>query len=580
MKRLFSTLVLAIVATTAVMAQSTFQSALKASAKKGSTIYGVVECDGKPMAGVAVSDGYQISLTDKKGVYQLQSAKRNGNVFITIPSGYEAPTSVESCDPIPQFWADLTADAQTPERHDFSLKAVENKKHVMLAITDVHLSNQLGDIEQFNTVVMPRIREEVEKYRSQGIPVYTMCMGDSSFDLYWYDFLFDISDFRNALRKNNYPTTMFHTMGNHDNDGATEPSAETDFNATAKYRKAFGPTYYSFNIGGIHYIMLDDIFYHNEPNPKAKKGGNIAGSRNHTSGVSAEQMEWLKKDLALVTDKSTPIVVGMHCPVYRFRKDTGTELMSYFHNSERKRDMAPALEFSALFKEFEQVHYVSGHTHKLYTSRCKLDTSHPILANTIDHNVGGICGAWWFTGAHGGLHLAPDGAPAGFKVFTIEDKNIEWYYTSANDGSEKQFRSFDLNEVSKYYANSGEMQVFLKNNNKRTTFAKVKPNRVAIHIWDWDPQWTISVKENGVELPVEHRPMENPQYTLSYYVPKTVWRRDLSVPRYNTAEKTPHMFHVVASAPDTTLEITVTDPFGRTYTETMVRPKEFSKMMR
>ena len=580
MKRLFSTFVLAILATSAVMAQSTFQSALKASAKKGSTIYGVVECDGKPMAGVAVSDGYQISLTDKKGVYQLQSAKRNGNVFITIPSGYEAPTSVESCDPIPQFWADLTADAQTPERHDFSLKAVENKKHVMLAITDVHLSNQLGDLEQFNTVVMPRIREEVEKYRSQGIPVYTMCMGDSSFDLYWYDFLFDISDFRNALRQNSYPTTMFHTMGNHDNDGATEPSAETDFNATAKYRKAFGPTYYSFNIGGIHYIMLDDIFYHNEPNPKAKKGGNIAGSRNHTSGVSAEQMEWLKKDLALVTDKSTPIVVGMHCPVYRFRKDTGTELMSYFHNSERKRDMAPALEFSALFKEFEQVHYVSGHTHKLYTSRCKLDTSHPILANTIDHNVGGICGAWWFTGAHGGLHLAPDGAPAGFKVFTIEDKNIEWYYTSANDGAEKQFRSFDLNEVSKYYANSGEMQVFLKNHNKRTTFAKIKPNRVAIHIWDWDPQWTISVKENGVELPVEHRPMENPQYTLSYYIPKTVWRRDISVPRYNTAEKTQHMFHVVASAPDTTLEITVTDPFGRTYTETMVRPKEFSKMMR
>ncbi|MBQ7856114.1 MAG: calcineurin-like phosphoesterase C-terminal domain-containing protein [Alistipes sp.] len=580
MKRLFNLLTLLVLAATSVSAQSTYTSTAKVSPKRGTTIYGVVECDGKPLQGVAVSDGYQIVLTDKKGTYQLQSAKRNGNVFITIPSGYEAPTSTETFDPVPQFWAHLTADSATPERHDFTLKAVNNRNHVMLAITDIHLSNQLGDLDQFNNVVMPRIREEVEKYRKQGIPVYTMCMGDSSFDLFWYDFLFDIADFRETLRQNKYPTTMFHTMGNHDNDGATPQSEQTDFEATAAYRKAFGPTYYSFNIGGVHYIMLDNIFYHNEPNPKAKKGGGMAGARNHTSGISAEQVEWLKKDLALVADKSTPIVVGMHCPVYRFRKPGGTELMTYFHNAERKRDLAPALEFSSLFKEFEQVHYVSGHTHKLYTTRCKLDTSHPVLANTIDHNVGGICGAWWFTGAHGGLHLAPDGAPAGFKVFTMNDRNIEWYYTSANDGAQKQFRAFDLNEVSKYYAASGEIQVFLKNHDKRTKFSDIKPNRVAIHIWDWDPEWKISVKENGKELPVVHRAMENPQYTLSYYIPKTVWRRDLFVPRYNNVERSAHMFHVTASAPDTTLEITVTDPFGRTYTEIMERPKAFSKLMR
>ena len=571
---------LALCTALSAMAQSTFTSSLPAKPKKGTTIYGTVECNGAPLAGVAVSDGYTIVTTDKKGVYQIASEKRNGNVFITIPSGYEAMTSTETFDPIPQFWADLKADAQTAERHDFELKAVDNHNHVMLAITDVHISNQLDDLKQFNSVVMPRIREEVEKYRSQGIPVYTMCMGDSSFDLFWYDFRFDIGDFRKAVCDNKYPTTMFHTMGNHDNDGATQPTAETDFNATARYRQVFGPTYYSFNIGGIHYVMLDDIFYHNEPNPSAKTGGNIAGSRNHSSGVSTEQLEWLKKDLALVTDKSTPIVVGMHCPVYRTKQHNGTELMSYFHNSERKRDLAPALEFSELFKEFEQVHYVSGHTHKLYTTRCKLDTSHPVLANTIDHNVGGICGAWWFTGAHGGLHLAPDGAPAGFKVFTINDKSIEWYYTSADDGAQKQFRTFDLNEVGKFYAESGEMQVFLHNHTKRTKFQSVKPNRVAIHIWDWDPEWKISVKENGVELPVTHRPMENPQYTLSYYIPKTIWRRELFVKRYDTPEKTRHMFHVTASSPTSTLEITVTDPFGRTYTETMERPKAFSKLMR
>ena len=58
-----------------------------------------------------------------------------------------------------------------------------------------------------------------------------------------------------------------------------------------------------------------------------------------------------------------------------------------------------------------------------------------------------------------------------------------------------------------------------------------------------------------------------------------VWRRDLKKNMF-TAETTAHMFHVVASAADTTLEISVTDSFGRTYTETMVRPKAFSKNMK
>ena len=79
MKRILNLLLLLAVFATAT-AQSTFQSALKAKAK--ANIYGVVECDGKPVAGVPVSDGYQIVLTNKKGQYALQSEKKNGNVSL------------------------------------------------------------------------------------------------------------------------------------------------------------------------------------------------------------------------------------------------------------------------------------------------------------------------------------------------------------------------------------------------------------------------------------------------------------------------------------------------------------------
>ena len=168
MKRLLTTLcALAIAAN--LSAQSTFISTLKAKPTKGATIYGTVECNGAPLEGVAVSDGYTIVKTDKRGVYNLASQKRNGNVFITIPSGYEAP--VAQGDVIPHYWAALTADPQTAERHDFTLNKVDNDRHVIMAITDIHISHQLDDIEQLKQIVMPRLRAEVEKYRSQGIPV-------------------------------------------------------------------------------------------------------------------------------------------------------------------------------------------------------------------------------------------------------------------------------------------------------------------------------------------------------------------------------------------------------------------------
>ncbi|MBQ2418279.1 MAG: metallophosphoesterase, partial [Alistipes sp.] len=298
------TLTLSLILALTASAQSTFVSTLKAKASKGATLYGTVECNGTPLEGVVVSDGVEVVKTDKKGVYNIPSQKKTGYVFISIPSGYEAMT--EGSDVVPQLWAVLAAESQTVERHDFNLKKVDNDKHVIVAVADIHLANKLNDVATFTNSFIPSLKAEIEQYKSAGIPVYTLCMGDSSFDTYWYDYLYDITDFRKTLQDVAYPTQFFNTMGNHDNDGATPCDENTDWNASAKYRKAFGPTYYSFNIGRIHYIMLDDQIYHNEPRPDAKMGKGIVGSRNHTTALTRAQLDWLAKDLATVTDKNTP----------------------------------------------------------------------------------------------------------------------------------------------------------------------------------------------------------------------------------------------------------------------------------
>ena len=68
MKKTLNLILMLLVAAT-VSAQSNFSSALKAKAEKGANIYGIVECGGVPMEGVAVSDGYKVVLTNKKGQY-------------------------------------------------------------------------------------------------------------------------------------------------------------------------------------------------------------------------------------------------------------------------------------------------------------------------------------------------------------------------------------------------------------------------------------------------------------------------------------------------------------------------------
>ena len=570
MKRVFI-LTLAIITALTTTAQSHFTSTLAAKAAKGATIYGTVECEGKPLEGVAVSDGYQIVKTDKQGLYNLTSAKRNGYVFITIPSGYEAMT--EGTDVVPQFWAELTADPQTAERHDFNLRAVNNDKHIIVAVTDIHIANRLNDQTVFTESFIPSLKAEIEQYRKQGIPVYSINMGDSSFDLYWYDYNYDIADFRKTLATAGYPTQMFATMGNHDNDGAVPYGPDVDFLASAKYRKAFGPTYYSINIGKIHYVMLDNIIYRNQVKEGGKKGKNIVGSRNYDIAFTREQLDWLAADLKDV-DKSTPVVLAAHSPIFRYANYMDAPVAIRLPEEQQQ-------EFVSLLKDFKTVHILSGHTHRNRCCYGKRDTTKPEIANITEHTVVAVSGARWHTSAFGGPQIGVTGDPAGCKIFPIDGTDIKWYFKATEFDSSTQFRCFDMNQVRKYYQENGEIKVFLNHYPKRTNYANFKgENVVMINVWDWATDWKISVTENGRELEVVRKKRENPQYMVTYDIPKRLWMFDLNTKSSAKKSQHPHMFFVETSSPNSTIEVTVTDSFGNTYHQTMERPKPFHANMK
>ena len=525
--------------------------------RPGATVKGIVYTGDKPLKGVAVSDGVSITLTDAEGRYWLPTDKRSGSVFISIPSGYE----VSADGVFPRFWAALEAPAGEVERHDFPLTEVDNDRHVMLAVTDIHLSNQNSDLEQFCTRFIPDVKQVAAGFGDT--PVYTLNMGDSSWDAYWYSNRYSLKDFRRTMNIVGYPSQMFCAMGNHDNDGATIHSDSVDFAASAPFRKIIGPRYYSFNIGKVHYVVLDNLIYVNTPKKSSGSDG-IAGKRDYIRRVDPVQLEWLRRDLALVKDKSAPVVVAMHAAAFRYKFVTD-EVQPGFSQP------AYSEELKACFDGFKDVHFVSGHIHRNLLSR--------VNEHLIEHNMGAVCGSWWRTGANHFQMLGPDAGPNGYTIFTIDGKRMEWTYRSIEDG-DKQFRACDMNEVARYYAASEDLAEFLKHYPERRDFRKeAGRNRVYINIWCWEPAWKLSVKENGRELPVTREQTEDPLYVISYDVPQSVWKGRYPAD-YGTRNKQHNLFVVEASAPDTTLEIEVTDAFGRVYRETMIRPKAFGPQMK
>ena len=546
---------------------------------KGTTVYGRVLLDGEAAQGIYVSDGRNIVWTDKNGWYSMASDKSSSTVFVSFPGGTEVPVEKG----MPQFWQPLNTDDAEVERHDFTLKSVSNDSYAFLAVSDIHLANLNDDAAQFSGPFMSRINEERDKYISKGLPVYCLNGGDSSYDRYWYEYLYAIEDFPKSLASVDFPMAMFSAMGNHDNDGGVEREGDVDWKASERYRRTMGPTWYSFNLGQVHYIVLDNIVYRNDEGRIDSYEG-ISGKRNYDCWIRDDQMDWLRRDLETVTDKGTPLVVLMHAPLFNHKNEVDSAPII----SRMKKDGSTAeellKEFSAVFRGFDQVHFISGHSHKIRTTKGADDTStFPDLANITDHNVSGVCGVWWQTASRGGLTLSPDSAPAGFETFIVNGRELEWYFVSTDDGAERQFRVFDLNEVRNYWNSNGEVKAWRKHYPEREDYSKIEDNEVLIHVWAWENGWSIKVEEEGRELPVEALKAENPQFVISYQIPKASWEDNGEKrwpDKYAKPTLCPHFFRTRASSASSTLTVTVTDLVGRSWSESVSRPKPFSKQMR
>lgn len=511
----------------------TYNVSAEIEVKDGNNVYGVVSCDGRGIADVVVSDGVEVVTTDGDGVYQFRSQKKHKYVFVSVPSGYEAMSE----GVLPKFHTQLVKGVSEAERVDFPLVEVDGQEnHTMLVFGDMHLADRTNDRSQFAAFTA-----DVNEYlaANQGDKVYGLTLGDMTWELYWISNSYGFDEYVSEIN-NIRGLQIFHTMGNHDN----EMEATGDFNPEIQFKKKLSPTYYSFNIGKVHYIVLDDILANYDGTDK----------RAYADEITSEQMEWLKKDLSYVST-SVPLVVASHAPVYG---DGG----GYSLNN------AAALE--ALLSSYSKVHIFTGHSHKMYNID-KLADKH-----IFEHNAGAVCATWWWSGKESGIHVAQDGAPGGYSVVDIAGTEFSWQFKGTDYDIDHQFRTYDRNSIALKAAtytpsaNDGKKAEF------ETTAADwVNPsdaNEVYFNIWNYDPSWTIEVTENGKKLSWEKVSMRDPLHLVAYNAARLNKNAGLS---FGTSV-TKHIFKVTASSATSTLEFKVTDRFGNVYTETMNRPKEFS----
>ncbi|WP_337656466.1 calcineurin-like phosphoesterase family protein [Alistipes sp.] len=516
----------------------------------GTTVYGIVSSAGVGVENVVVSDGAEVTVTNEKGIYQLKSAKKWGYVFISVPSGYEVP----SVGVLPQFHRALKNSADVVERADFKLEKVDGQdSYKIFMLGDMHLANRTGDLGQF-----AQFTSDLTDYmtRHKGEKMYALTLGDMTWDLYWYSNSYYFPQYLNTINSQIKNLQIFHTMGNHDNDFQTR----SDYDAAVKYVDQICPTYYSFNIGKVHYVVMDDI-------DCSSYDGST--SRNYVTSLSAEQLDWLAKDLSHVA-KTTPVVVAMHAQVF-YPTTSGFKIDHDQVNTLRLFDILDGYT----------VRFVTGHTHKLFN----VTPDAPIVDghNFREYNSGSVCASWWWSGnLTPGIHIGTDGTPGGYGIWDVTGTDFQCLYKSTGWPEEYQFRSYDLNNVHFSMADvplmPSDISASVKNAYMQyvNAYPQNNDNEVLINIWNWNSDWTLSVvDENRKTLP----------YT-------EVWAYDplhiaaLSVKRFNNAglkstpsfitDKFTHFFKVKADDADTDLVITVKDEFGNEWTENMQRPKAFS----
>lgn len=518
------------------------------------TIFGQVLCEGKPLANVPVSDGVHIVKTDSLGQYTIASHKFQNVVFVITPSGYEPVCNKRI---LPKFWSVLNKKREVAEKHDFHLVKRDQRKHRILFMSNLSLHNANDDLLQFKNRTIPAARK-IAKEGADSVATYTILLGDISNGGMWYSREFDVDDAVSLAASLRYPTMLYTVMGDQDHDGAVPGTGLTDYKSERYYVLSCGPKYYAMNIGDVHYITLDNTVFRNEPGD-GKYPAEIVGKRNYDRFVTSDQLDWLRKDLALIEDKEQPIVVCMHHPAFTTNNK---------HRISKRFSEAKYVDsLTNCFAEFKNVHFITSGTMNRRISNPKE------LPNITEHSLASTSGDHWRTGNHGYQSIHNDGTPAGFEIFDVNRRDISWHHRTES-GETKSFRVYDIKSVGDYYRDDLTIQNMLREYPKSFINYSLKEFEKYIYVnwWGAEDGAQLEIFEDNKPLRVRQIMHNDPLYVATGSA--TRMKNSQNKPRFGR-NNCQHLYRAVRTSLTSTIRVRTTDPFGRIEEETFTGNKPF-----
>lgn len=354
------------------------------------------------LSGVAVSNGREVTVTDRNGRYELPIGQDNP-VFVIKPSGYK--THVDENN-LPQFYylhkpngspqtkePGVAPTGKLPRSVDFGLTAQEEEENFKILVFGDPQVRSTEEVDYFNRGIIAELEN------ASGYP-FGISLGDLVFDK---PELYD--PYKKAISKVGIP--WYNVMGNHD----VNRDAETDSLSDETFERHFGPSTYSFNYGKAHFIIIDNIVF-----PHAGAGAKYRG------GINEAQLDFIKNDLKYVP-KDNLVVLAFHIPIKN-------------HNGSDAFITEEKLHLFRLLKDYPNTLSLSAHTHQ---QRQDFFTKEDGWLQEKAHhhfNVGTTCGNW-----HSGKLLengAPlatmtDGTPKGYAILSISGNQYVVDYKAAGE---------------------------------------------------------------------------------------------------------------------------------------------------
>lgn len=465
----------------------------------------------EPLPNVRVSNGGQIVSTGADGRYEL-SVTDDTALFVLKPRGWRTPLSELQ---LPQFYylhkphgspqskyPGVAATGPLPESVDFPLYPQ-------------------AEPEQFRAILFgdtqPRDQKEVDWIAHDVVE--PLIGTDAAFGVTLGDIVFDDLSVFGALNRTIalLGIPWYNVIGNHDIN--TDAGHRRHANET--YESWFGPSYYAFDYGPVHFLVVDNIEW---------QVNSETGKKGWRGGLGPEQLEFIRTDLAQIPPEQM-VVLMMHVPLVDVHDRHG------------------------LYRLIEERPFclsICGHTHThehIWISQAdgwEGPQPHHHIVNVT------VCGSWW-SGApdeRGIPHATmSDGAPNGYSIIAFDGTEYRLDFHAAGRPENYQLE-IDAPEV--------------------VTSATAAESRVTVNVFNGSVKSQVRMRVDGGEWQALAQTQEaDPKYRRTYDAEAALLQQSKSFRQLPKPSTSTHLWAGPLPAGLTTgthrIDIEAMDHWGRTF---------------